>query len=457
MTSSAGAPRNDDSFKCIKWRQTGGCSPRGPRERQGDKGCDEVIPTGSSGYCQCGVGDSKLRAREVTCDHRPFSCATECLQSRRYACVSWRQTGGCSSEGQREPQLDRSCDDTVNPTMSGYCECGDGRIIRKPGCEHGEFAEPFKCRDECAHEADLYEELGLDSGASEKAIKQAFRKLSLRYHPDKTKNDPALTARFASIREAYDIISDQEQRALYDAAGLKLVFDAANQKVEKGPASHAEIQVTLEELYNGGETIRSVNRKVICRGCAERFTDRCKKCNVQCAREIELRNVQMGPMVMQQQVEVPSRQKCRVEQVSLTLAVDPGMASGDAIAFKGMGEQQPRKVPGDVVLTLKASPHPTFRRAGMDLHAEMDVSVREALLGFERTLKHLDGRRITFVVDGVTKPFGVVRIAGEGMPQRGDPTQRGDLYIKFRFVMPEDGPRWLQQNCPSCATSQSPK
>lgn len=398
-----------------------------------------------------------MRAREVDCDHRPFRCATECLQYHRYTCVGWRQTGGCSSDGQREQHLDKSCDATIDPKMSGYCECGDGRIIRKPGCEHGEFAEPFKCRDECAREADLYEELDLDSGASEKAIKQAFRKLSLKYHPDKTRNDPALTARFASIREAYDIVSDQEKRALYDAAGLKLVFDAGNQKIEKGPAIHGEIEVTLEALYNGEETLRSIGRKVICRGCAEHFTERCQRCTAQCANEVELRNVQMGPMVMQQQVEVQSRQKCRVENVRLSVAVERGMAAGDSLTFRGMGEQQPRKVPGDVVLTLRAAPHATFRRTGADLHTELEISVREALLGFERTLTHLDGRKITFTVDGVTKPFGMVRIAGEGFPHRGDPTQRGDLYIKFRFAMPEDGRRWLAENCPSCSRSASPE
>lgn len=441
---------SDDRFTCIKWRQTGSCDPKGPREPRGDKGCEEIIQAGSSGYCQCGVS-GKLKAREVTCDHRPFKCSTECLQFPRYTCVGWRQTGDCSSDGPRQEDRDKGCDDSIDARMSGYCECGDGRIIRKPGCDAGEFLEPFKCRDECAMESDLYEELGIDSGVSDKALKQAFRKLSLKYHPDKTKNDPVLTARFVAIREAYDIISDPEQRALYDAAGLKMVNEAKNQKIQKGPASSAEIPVSLEALYNGEELSRSIGRKVICRGCAERYTDRCKKCRAQCANEIQLRNVQMGPMVMQQQVEVASKQKCRVQNVPIVVTVERGMATGNQITFKGMGEQQPNKIPGDVVMTLKQTPHKIFRRKGSDLHMEMDISVREALLGFERSLTHLDGRTISFVVDGVTKPFGVLRIAGEGMPLKGDPTQHGDLYVKFRFVMPKDGREWLQENCPQAS------
>lgn len=61
--------------------------------------CHEEIAIGSSGYCQCGGAEEKLRARAVSCDHRSFTCATECLQAERYRCKGWRQTGGCSADG----------------------------------------------------------------------------------------------------------------------------------------------------------------------------------------------------------------------------------------------------------------------------------------------------------------------------------------------------------------------
>lgn len=437
-----------DDRKCVRWRQTGGCNPKGPRERHGDKGCDELIPTGASGYCQCGSGNSKLKAREVSCDHRPFKCSTECLQYDRYTCKGWRQTGACDSDGPREQHLDRPCDATIDATMSGFCECGDGRIIRKPGCKVGEFEEPFRCRDECAHEADLYEELGVDKGATDKAIKQAFRKMSLRYHPDKTRGDPALTARFSQIREAYEILADEEQRGMYDSLGLKLVYEqSGQQKASKAPAMNMEMTVTLDALYNGQEVTTTVGRKVICRGCADNHTPRCNKCTTQCANELELRNIQMGPMVMQQQVEVPSRQRCRHENVNLLVSIERGMASGDTLKFKGRGEQQPKKIPGDVVLKLKMENHKTFNRIGNDLHMNMEITLVEALLGFKRSLTHLDGRRLELGFSGVTKPFGIMRIEGEGMPHRGDPTQSGNLFIRFTVLMPQDGDAWFKEQC----------
>mmetsp|Transcript_124910 Transcript_124910/g.400114 ORF Transcript_124910/g.400114 Transcript_124910/m.400114 type:complete len:506 (+) Transcript_124910:94-1611(+) len=449
-----GAVLPAEDVKCVRWRQTGGCNPNGPLEQRGDKACTEEIPMGSSGYCHCGTGATKRKARLSTCDHRPFKCATECLQVLRYTCVSWRQTGGCSADGAREASKDQACDASIEPRSSGFCECGDGRVIRKPGCEHGEFAAPFKCEDECGREPDLYEELGIDTSAPEKVVKQAFRKLSLKYHPDKTQDDPKLTARFAAIREAYDVIGDPDKRAIYDSAGLKMLDDVKNGKVEKGPAMNGEVKVSLEQLYKGAEFKTSITRKVICRGCAESPTDRCRKCNAGCANEVEVRQVQMGPFLTNQQVEVPSKQKCRHEQTELLVEIEPGMAPGDTLTFKSMGEHQPKKIPGDVVLKIAELTHKVFRRSGSDLHTDVSVSLKEALLGFQRSLTHLDGRRIELSFDAITRPNNVMQIVGEGMPSRGDPTQQGNLYVKLSIDMPEDGAlgaaqrEWLAANFP---------
>jgi len=434
------------NLRCIKWRQTAGCDPKGAREKGGDKDCHEEIGIGSSGYCQCASStEDKVRARAVSCDHRLFRCATECLQAARYRCVSWRQTGGCSADGTREPQRDQTCRAMIDPRSSGYCECGGGRIIRKPGCTHGEWAEPFTCHDECAGEASLYEELGVDSGANDKEIKQAFRKLSLVHHPDKTRNDPVLSARFAQIREAYDILGDEGQRAIYDSAGLQMLYQFLGNKAEKGPSITTEVKVTLEQMYNGQELQVSVPRVLLCRGCRDNNpSERCRRCNTRCADEFELRQTRMGNMIMQQQVQVPSKEKCRTQQHPLTLTVERGSAGGDTQIFQHRGGHQPKKVPGDVIVKFVESKHGVFRRAGVDLHTEITINLREALLGFERTLTHLDGRTLYFGHKGVTDPFAVMKITGEGMPHK-DPTEKGDLYIKCKVEMPQDGEKWLKE------------
>merc|ERR1719454_2537266 len=159
-----------------------------------------------------------------------------------------------------------------------------------------------------------------------------------------------------------------------------------------------------------------------------------------------MRDVRMGPMIMKQKVQVPSKEKCRMEMTQFTVGIERGMSDGDTVLFKSRGEQQPKKKPGDVVLKLRLREHKVFKRVGVDLNTEVEITLREALLGWERTITHLDGRLITFGHNGVTKPFALMKIEGEGMPHRGDPTNRGHMMVKCKIKMPEDGRAFLREN-----------
>merc|ERR1711904_315828 len=167
----------------------------------------------------------------------------------------------------------------------------------------------------------------------------------------------------------------------------------------------------------------------ICRYCAEKQTPRCHQCNVQCAHEKQIVNVQMGPFVMQQEQAVQSKEKCKHTSYNLPVQIERGMATGDELKFPGMGEQQPKSVPGDVVLKLKMVEHAVFKRKGNDLHMQMKISLREALLGWKRTIEHLDGRKLEMAISGITAPMETIKVENEGMPFKGDPTSHGHLYI----------------------------
>eukprot|EP00051_Salpingoeca_urceolata_P029398 m.489802 g.489802 ORF g.489802 m.489802 type:complete len:643 (-) comp27125_c0_seq1:107-2035(-) len=149
--SAAAAPPTPVSSGCVMWRQTGGCSPTGPREDKADLPCDATVPGGASGYCEC---DGGRRVRESTCEHEPFSCAHECLLGN---CVGWRQTANCDPDGDRLPDRDLDCSQPVPESASGFCECAGGRIVAKSGCHHASFT----CAHAC-HEDD-HEELEWDS------------------------------------------------------------------------------------------------------------------------------------------------------------------------------------------------------------------------------------------------------------------------------------------------------
>merc|ERR1711862_139599 len=125
--------------------------------------------------------------------------------------------------------------------------------------------------------------------------------------------------------------------------------------------------------------------------------------------------------------------------VALDVGVERGMEDGDPIVFRGMGEHIPNKIPGDVVLKVAQKKHSVFVRAGTNLRTQIDITLKEALLGFERTIVHLDGRRLIVSSHSVMKPFGVLHITGQGMPHKGDATAFGDLFVKCRIMMPSDG------------------
>lgn len=134
--------------QCEGWHQTGRCTPEGPREAHSDRTCDDDVPAGASGYCECG---DHGRAAKSDCDHASFKCQNMCAARQASlldgdVCRGWRQTGGCTPHGPREAGSDKTCDEEVPAGSSGYCECHDGTRARESDCDHGIFT----CGEACA-------------------------------------------------------------------------------------------------------------------------------------------------------------------------------------------------------------------------------------------------------------------------------------------------------------------
>ena len=199
----------------------------------------------------------------------------------------------------------------------------------------------------------------------------------------------------------------------------------------KGPDAQVEVEVTLEDLYNGGERQARIGRNVICPKCKgsgakDGATSKCGACG---GRGVRMVNQQMAPgFVVQMQETCPEcngkgtvfKSKCphcggkRVVPDEKTLVghIEKGMPSDGEIRFPRESEQTPGVTPGDVLFKFKQVPHDRFRRAGTELHHEMHLSLREALLGFSRTVRHLDGRDVPVKHDGITQPFEVRKVRG---------------------------------------------
>eukprot|EP00747_Dinoflagellata_sp_TGD_P179102 gnl/TRDRNA2_/TRDRNA2_29306_c0_seq1.p1 gnl/TRDRNA2_/TRDRNA2_29306_c0~~gnl/TRDRNA2_/TRDRNA2_29306_c0_seq1.p1 ORF type:complete len:497 (+),score=117.29 gnl/TRDRNA2_/TRDRNA2_29306_c0_seq1:135-1625(+) len=287
------------------------------------------------------------------------------------------------------------------------------------------------------HDKDLYAAMNLTNEVDEVEIKKQYRKLSMLYHPDKNPGEEA-RAKFKEARDAYEILSDPDKKILYDTGGMDAVRAHEKGQVKTTDDIDLEQLVTIEDLYKGATVKGALKRGVVCRGCKQKpHLTNCVGCK-KCPNEIKMVQQQIGPgMVIQQEKQVESKELCKDEATSVEVIIERGMATGDRVTFERMSEQRPGMLPGSVVYHLKQREHPKYTRKGDDLHMKMQISLREALLGFQRTLRHMDGHTVELSTTSVTKAYQVYKIDGEGMPLKEDPASFGDLYIKVEVLFPK--------------------
>lgn len=252
------------------------------------------------------------------------------------------------------------------------------------------------------------------------------------------------TEKFKEITRAYEVLSDGDKRARYDAGGMKAVEEEPRRDmwgrpvgVQKGKDVSSKIRVTLEDIYQGRTINAQVRRRIVCRGCrTNRASPRCEGCGPSCPSERKTVQKRMGNMIFNQEIEVPSEERCRDEATTLEAVVERGMADGATITFERASEQTPGMVPGDVVLKLETAKHRAFKRDGADLSMVLRLTLRQALLGFKRVIRHLDGHSVTIANEGVSQPHQVLTLPDEGMPKHGVPSEFGVLRVELVVNLP---------------------
>jgi len=336
---------------------------------------------------------------------------------------------------------------------------------------------------------DLYEVMDLAEDADQASIKSKFRRLSVVNHPDKG-GDPA---KFAELREAYEVLGDAENRRYYGLGGMQLVKnielgykEAEGQKAQMDaqlqgvPKNHPQYQmmkmqidqqkkqfdkstfkhelekkfksddldvkvpISAAELYNGvSNKSFEFKRLVICRGCREDPTlEKCKDCG-RCRPEIvqvpKYANTPFGKQVVAvKEKEQESRERCREVLVPVTgLRVPKGAKAGSTLKYvSDSGHQTPGKLPGKVVLKVEhGSQEDLYTIAEADLHTVLTISLEEALFGFTYIFNHLGDEKVTITRSRVTSPDEVVRLKKKGLVSDGG--ARGDLYVRIAVEFPE--------------------
>ncbi|CAG8612000.1 7087_t:CDS:2 [Funneliformis mosseae] len=328
---------------------------------------------------------------------------------------------------------------------------------------------------------DYYSVLGVSRSASSREIKKRYKQLSKKYHPDKNPGDKEAEQKFVQLAEAYEVLSDDEKRDIYDRYGEEGLkqrsqggggfhnpfdifasffggtghFGHHQQSERQGPNITMELEVELKELYLGAQIEVDVSKQVICEHCGgsgAKKADDVITCNVCGGRGVKVVKQQLGPGIFQQfhstcetcggvgkivksKCPVCKGKKVRRGNEQLTIIIEKGQVDGGTIVFEKEGDESPETIPGDIIFKVNTIPNPTFERKGNDLYAEQTISLIDALTGFEKNMTHLDDRNVLLKRDKVTQPGFVQIIKNEGMPQFRSQS-KGDLYVKYTVVFP---------------------
>lgn len=284
---------------------------------------------------------------------------------------------------------------------------------------------------------DPYALLGVARDADAGSIRKAYRKLARELHPDVNPDDPVAEERFKQVSEAYSVLSDEAKRSAYDEFGeiaFDPNFDAAKARQagaaygggfpgSGGGASFGGLDDLFSNLFSrGGE--RGPGAYSI------------RRAGVDLEAELELEFVEAALGGEKRLTIGRPTAAGGTKQESVTVRIPPGVADGGRIRLRGKGgESTGGGPPGDLFARIHVRPHPVFRREGRDLHVDIPITVREAILGAKVEVPTLTGRATVSIPAG-TDGGARLRLRGKGIPKtsRGP---AGDMFVNVQIKVPK--------------------
>ncbi|CEF66405.1 DnaJ domain and Chaperone DnaJ, C-terminal domain and HSP40/DnaJ peptide-binding domain-containing protein [Strongyloides ratti] len=291
---------------------------------------------------------------------------------------------------------------------------------------------------------DYYKTLGIPRSASEDEIKKAYRKMALKYHPDKNK-DPGSDGKFKEIAEAYDVLSDKTKKDIYDQYGEEGLKGEAGGFPNGGPGSGFHYTFNGDPFHlfgNSGFSFNGAgnsffNNGMSGHGMGGHYKHK-QDPTVQHELLVSLEDIAKGTvkrMKITKKVYAHDG-KCRTVDKVLTIEIKPGWKSGTKITFPKEGDQYPGRIPADVVFVIRDKPHPCFKREGADLIHVHKLTLKEALLGTQFEITSLEGQKIPIVIDHIIKPNFHKKIENQGLPSPKT-GQKGSIIVKFDIKFPD--------------------
>lgn len=345
---------------------------------------------------------------------------------------------------------------------------------------------------------DYYDVLGVSKGASADEIKKAYRKLAIKYHPDKNPDDKVAEEKFKEAAEAYEVLSNPEKKQRYDqfghagaqsgfgggyggggmnmedifsqfgdifGGGSGSPFDSffggggqssrGGRRVQRGTNLRIKVKLTLEEIANGVEKKIKVNKQVVCSTCDgtgakdKNSFQTCKTCGGSGAVR-RVTNTILGQMQTTSTCPTCNGEgttisaKCgtchgdgvtRGEE-TISINIPAGVSEGMQLSMSGKGNAAPRGgVPGDLIILVEEIPHESLKREGINVIYDLHVSFVDATLGASIEVPTIDGKA-RIKLDPGTQGGKILRLKGKGIPEVNS-YHKGDQLVQVNIWTPK--------------------
>lgn len=333
---------------------------------------------------------------------------------------------------------------------------------------------------------DYYEILEISKSASADEIKKAYRKMAIKFHPDKNPDDKSAEEKFKEAAEAYEVLSDGNKKARYDQYGhagmsgnggfggggggfgggmsMDDIFSqfgdifgggfgggqgfgggARTQQV-RGSNLRVRIKLNLEDMVNGTQKTIKVKRLKVVAGATSKTCSSCNGSGVQ----VKLMNTMFGQMQTQTTCgtcqgvgkiadkipEGANAQGLRKDDEEVTISIPPGARDGIQLNVRGKGNDAPfGGTPGDLLVVVEEQPDENIKREGDNLHQELYISFAEAALGTSKEINTVGGK-VKIKIDAGTQSGKILRLAGKGLPSL-ESYGKGDMYVHINVWTPQ--------------------
>ena len=332
---------------------------------------------------------------------------------------------------------------------------------------------------------DYYEVLGISKSASQAEIKKAYRKMAIKFHPDKNPDDKNAEEKFKLCAEAYEVLSDDNKKARYDQYG-HAAFDGPQggggfggggmnmddifsqfgdifggggfsgfgggggrrQARVKGSNLRIRVKLTLEEIANGVEKKVKVRRKVQAEGVTYKT---CSTCNGS-GQQMRVTNTILGRMqtattcgtcqgageMIGSKPNGADAQGLIVKEETVAINIPEGVTEGVQLKVGGKGNDAPGKssIPGDLLVLIEEVPHQYLKREGSNIHYDLYVNFSEVVLGTSKEIETVTGK-VKIKIDAGTQSGKILRLKGKGLPSI-EHYGNGDFLIHINVWTPQE-------------------